>query len=781
MINFTRTPVLVTLLMGITLAAFSQQALRVPSELKGYLKESTYDKLYGSNNMSDILNSKATSEPWIAWADRDQAGIYASINGATPVERADFMEEFKILEAVREGWFRVGRQTVAGLQSVGWMRANELILHCYALQNQYAGAQKRMILTPLSEAKKAARLSDVTFTKFLRMPERGSAKHGEARRFSIFFVIKTEKDSRGTEFALLASSSSFRPSAAKNEILGWIPASALTEWNSRVGLDFASGSIASKAYGDTPIIVADSEGDAVRFHRNESVSTPMQSGTVSESPRVKITKSPFPDIRLTDESLGIHEVVAILGKGANGTVNSELSEEVKKYFDALETINLFFIIDGTMSMQPYIDVVKSLATNIAAFNTDRDKHIRMGFAVYRDFPDGEQKRLEVFQVTDELTQFQSRIAQIQCISSDRDKAEAFYQGISGGLAKSLMQPDQTNLVILLGDVGNHQTTTYNGTNYDYNGALAQLKRLNASLFVYQVATGADWSYMDFGLDAARFARDLGGGKRAIIRRNDGYELERDAADPFQPYAQIYLGDKTGRSVSTKSLENSLKDILNEYIRLREDLARKIEDAFGPGGMPPDSKWVSKVCDDMVRSGLPRSACDLLTMQNVAAKGFVSVRTQERDVRCFTPYIFFTYNEIKQMEHFMTALSRPITGDEAGKQLSQVFLQITKAISGDDDDSSFAEWTVEQVWREFFQLPCGLSFAKTRIKDLPTQLNAVCGAGSGDQLCAEIAEMQDAAKKFNQRYADWKWQPNVAVDDKFFWIPLRYFPGADAKD
>jgi hypothetical protein len=547
-------------------------------------------------------------------------------------------------------------------------------------------------------------------------------------------------------------------------------------------LDFASGSTASSAYGDTPIIVADSEGDAVRFHRNESVSTPMQSGTVSEVPRKdNITRSPFPDIRLTDESLGIHEVVAILGKGASGTVDPELSREVRKYFDALETINLFFIIDGTMSMQPYIDVVKSLASNIAAFNQDRDKAIRMGFAVYRDFPDGEQKRLEVFPITNELTQFQSRIAQIQCISSDRDKAEAFYQGISDGLEKSGMDPDQTNLVILLGDVGNHQTTTYNGTNYDYNRALAQLKRMNASLFVYQVATGADWSYMDFGLDAARFARDLGAGKRAMIRRNGGYELERDAADPFQPYAQIYLGDKTGRSVSTKSLENSLKDILNEYIRLREDLARKIATTGGAGGMPPDPKWVDKVCDDMVRSGLPRSACDLLTMQNVAAKGFVSVRTQERDVRCFTPYIFFTHDEIKQMEYFMTALSRPITGDEAGKQLSQVFLQLTKAISGDDDDSRFAEWTVEKVWREFFQLPCGLSFAKTRIKDLPTQLNAVCGAGSGDRLCAEIAEMQDAAKKFNQRYPKWKWQPNVAIDEMFYWIPLHYFPGADAKD
>jgi hypothetical protein len=75
----------------------------------------------------------------------------------------------------------------------------------------------------------------------------------------------------------------------------------------------------------------------------------------------------------------------------------------------------------------------------------------------------------------------------------------------------------------------------------------------------------------------------------------------------------------------------------------------------------------------------------------------------------------------------------------------------------------------------------LSFAKTRIKDLPTQLNAVCGAGSGDRLCAEIAEMQDAAKKFNQRYPKWKWQPNVAIDEMFYWIPLRYFPGADAKD
>ena len=777
--DMQRTSVLFTLLFCFSIATLSQ-ALRGREVLSDdYLDESTYERLYQSTNLNPILNSKETSTPWIVWADRDRAPIYSTVNGVTPLERVSFLEEFKVLEVDRAGWFRVGRQDVSGLKSVGWMRANDLILHQTALRNQYAGAQKCMILTPLSAARTAERLSDVTFTQFLQRPERGSATEGEARRFSIFFVLKKEVNERGNEFALLASSSFIRQSTAKNEILGWIPAKALTEWNSRVGLDFAAGSNASKAYGNAPIIVADNEADAQRFHRNESVSIPMQTGTISSAPRMKITSSPLPDIELTNERLRIHEVVAIIQNGESGAVDPAVNEEVSMYLESLQTINLFFVIDGTMSMQPYIGVVKALASNIAQFNQGRDYHIRMGFAVYRDFPDGAGKLLEVSEVNSDMEYFEERISQIQCYSSDRDKPEAFYYGISEGLDRSGMLPTQTNLVILLGDVGNHRSTTYQGTNYDYNRALAQLKAFDASLFVFQVAAGSDWSYMDFGIDATRFSRDLGDGKRDMVKRKDGFELELAKDDPFQPYAQVYLGDKSGGSVSTSALQSSLEALLSEYIDLRETLTDEVGGAFGVNGHRPDANWVKKLCEDMIAEGLSSAACDLLNSQEVAERGFVSVQTRDRDVRCFTPYIFFTQSEIEQMNRFMSELGRPITGAKAGEQFRKVFLNMAKAFSGDDDASRFEDWTVKRLWEEFFQLPCGLSFSKTKIKDLPTYLDAVCGAGSSDPLCLEIAEMQSAAKKFGDRYGEWQWKPNPAIKEKFYWIPLDYFPGADA--
>lgn len=780
--DFPKIFVLSALFIGIAISMSGQEeALKRREALSGYLDDDTYQRLYHSNNLNPILNSKGTSTSWVVWADRDQASIYSVINGSTPVARAEFLEEFKVLEVNREGWFRVGRQTVAGLQSVGWMRSDNLILHQNALKNQYAGAQKRMILTPLKEAKGAVRLSDVTFTSFLRMPQRASAAQGEARRFSIFFVIKKEEDDEGNEFALLASSSFIKQSTAQSDILGWIPASALTEWNSRVGLDFAAGSKASEAYGNTPIIVAEYEEDAKRFHQNQTVRNPMQTDTISSAPRMNISISPLPDIQLTNDRLGIHEVVAIMRNGQSGTVGPGPTDEVRRYLESLKTINLFFVIDGTMSMQPYIGVVKSLASNIAQFNQGRDDHIRMGFAVYRDTLDGKGKLLEPpLQVTRDMDVFQDRIAQVTCYSSDRDKPEAFYYGISEGLKQSGMLTTETNLVILIGDVGNYRTTSFEGKNFDYDRALSQLEEYNASLFVYQVSGGGHWSYMDFGLDATRFARDIGGGSHKMVRRADGFELERDPTEPFQPYAQVYLGDKSGSRVSPKALQSSLESVLTEYINLREELSAEIINTFGgTGGRAADAKWVEKLCDEMVEKGMSTAACKLLNSQDVAARGFVSVRTQDREVRCFSPYIFFTQSEIDQMNRFMADLSRPITGANAGKQFRDVFLRMAVAFSGDDDSSRFEEWTVQRLWEEFFQLPCGLSFANIRIKDLPTQLNAVCGVGSSDLLCDEIKGMQDAAEKFRDRYGDWQWEPNPAIQERFYWIPLHYFPGADA--
>ena len=212
-----------------------------------------------------------------------------------------------------------------------WIQIDNLILNSHALTNENNNPRKGMILVSvenLANNKLEDLKADMDLEKYFYLDPRLKNKSGEAKKFEIYFILKTTDSGK----ILLSSSddlTSIRDSKdeLKAAVKGWVSDDIVTPWDSKVCLEVVSQETNEYAYEDyldmngkplpIPIykfskgitnFLDDAERAAVNNDACIKLSTPRIKKPPAYMPRMPILDNYFHVSSLNGKTLTYHKV-----------------------------------------------------------------------------------------------------------------------------------------------------------------------------------------------------------------------------------------------------------------------------------------------------------------------------------------------------------------------------------------------------------------------------------------------------------------------------------------
>ena len=107
-------------------------------------------------------------------------------------------------------------------------------------------------------------------------------------------------------------------------------------------------------------------------------------------------------------------------------------------------------------MSPFVRSAKTAIDEIIKSVRVKDRqYYSVGYTIYRDYPDGKFAVVST-EPSSDFDQFSKEIEAIKCFSQAPTRAEAFYQGLIEGIkSANFTNPNAQNLLVVIGDSGNH--------------------------------------------------------------------------------------------------------------------------------------------------------------------------------------------------------------------------------------------------------------------------------------------------------------------------------------
>ncbi|MEO5366139.1 MAG: hypothetical protein H7831_07245 [Magnetococcus sp. WYHC-3] len=432
---------------------------------------------------------------------RHDAALYSDAREGRSASRLAFSQPAKVLD---EAGARVKVQTFPQGNlpgATGWVDKKDLLCGSRPLKDD-SGLERKFFIRTDTVARKddgSAPQADV-----FQEPELVECVGGNgtclpgASRFHMYFVFDERPGA-----VLLADRFHLE---AEDALLGWVRLSDGFQWNNAYGIRPSETLVGAK--GDVgSVCTYDELADAVA--RRKDRCNPVQGGAGWFKGPTRIPVLDLVDARgravsgadaVNDGKRRLFYRVAMarpglvgrdLGDGRialSGDLARRILPELSK-LKAKKRVDIFFLLDGTASMEPYIDAVRGTAghpgliheiiSSLKARPGFEETQFRFGFRVYRDpyaqvlglpgpgdgvgegFPLPEQcsftseaQRQEVFR------QFSDSLAQVKVTSDDQDDYE---ENLFGGLKQSLSEdmascPEHLKVLFIIGDHGYRAST-----------------------------------------------------------------------------------------------------------------------------------------------------------------------------------------------------------------------------------------------------------------------------------------------------------------------------------
>ena len=154
----------------------------------------------------------------------------------------------------------------------------------------------------------------------------------------------------------------------------------------------------------------------------------------------------------------------------------------------LKNVNLFLLLDATPGMEEQLPAIATTAEKLISTT-----QAKVSAACYRDAVEGAWLYMQAPE-GDDVPQWIRRLS--TDVQYDQDAAEAVYYGIQQALRSSTFQEGETNVLLLLGDAGNHAQEDITQVNPDV--LRASLSEKNVHFLAVQVRHPGGPAYEQFG-------------------------------------------------------------------------------------------------------------------------------------------------------------------------------------------------------------------------------------------------------------------------------------------
>jgi len=382
---------------------------------------------------------------------RHQAPLYPTPQAKQPQEQLEFGLSLDPLHLDTSSG-RIQVMTAAATEPLGWVESHDLLCAFSPLLNDKGIERKLFIKTPPSSEQDPQSVTAYPFPDASQCdPEQGIICK-QLSRFELYFIFAEDPTHKRY---LLAEE--YDITLGDKPLIGWVDYDKGIAWNTVLGLRPQKN-----------IVAYPSPQQA----KEQSKRIEIQGGKIWYDRSRIAERIPLLDI---DESEEFYHVAAS-GIGIQGfeIQDTQVLEQFKQ-------ADIFFLLDGTASMRPYIQSAKQAAQNIVnTLREDinfRETTFRFGFRVYRDvFADAlnplcQQGICEGMPLSnlscniskdmsyDNWQRFNSKISEVTETQDDNDD---YPEQLLAGLAQALQDiascPQRTKLLFVMGDHGDKQAS-----------------------------------------------------------------------------------------------------------------------------------------------------------------------------------------------------------------------------------------------------------------------------------------------------------------------------------
>ena len=809
--------IIVLILLTINLNAQDNEFISTPYEFRKQCKASFIAKINnGEKKVSELTfptSKKDKEDKWVVFSDRKDNEVYRRFNNTMTTNIS-----LTFLQPLYVKGYKENRLQVCSYpdgEVLGWVESNNLLLSTYSLTTEGMDhdkdltiPKKAIILTPIGSLG-----SDTVNVrknrKFYSMPGTDPRYIEDiAKQFRILFVYKEQEGS-----VLLGTSDHLTGDFEHIfGIEGWMPKVNKTDWDTRVALEPSRDAKAITAYGNNFLYGykdikklercrttsnCDLENWKMKFKVGPIDNNQMRS-PILNSPGSKLANG----IQLDDET---YQVISIEGNQNSGKKGSWNKDREKRFNDLLN-INIIFVIDATKSMKNYFESVTTSIQEIIEKNKLVKNKLKFGLILYRDYKDDKDKKyggaFEVMpllpaesanKIQQKLT---STVSKGKCNSVDQGTGsdpEALYNALINGIPQLNIMPEQSNVVVLIGDCGNYQKDK-NG--YTLDRVVETFDEYQINLISYQVKfNNQNITYKKFNRDAYNLI-DLTAKKRlfndkltAELEEGDNlkdrkwtltFNQEKDA---FQPMFGrfIYAGTNKMKTADlTRSINETVQNFNNQVKRSLKDLLKgggRLVDRGGVKVNEPSPGSINEVMRTMECT--KEEAIKILNEEDHTTELFISKKYLGKQQDAFTPVIYMTQHERENLRGSLRILNND-KKCKKNKQKKECFQNAIRdvcisIIGQGADESKVMHKSINDIWLLIFNVDFeGHKILKDRkLKDLKNVNNKVFQPFYEEFKRKANAFLKDSYYVEGDSKATRKF---TIYGEPYYWIPLADLPG-----
>ena len=731
---------------------------------------------------------------WTVYSDRENNRLKNKAGGSNNGETLDFLESLFVKD-LKDNWLHVYSKETN--REKGWIESKYLLLSRYSLKTDgnISIPRKAIILTALDDVEDGSKDDMERILKQKKWfkqpdPKKGTVI-GTPNSFSIYFIMKDQDGS------VLLSTSDILGNRAQLEssVKGWMPKSNIEKWNSRVALEPSRTIDAIDTYSD--LINGKREFHKLPGYKKLSdLTNCIKERDCHEDNVVSFRVGKIPSNRmrhpiLTSIDDNVKQIISIVKNSIELDPNQQ-----DIYKDLLEQANyksqmtnIVFAVDATSSMRPYFSAIASSINKIIDNNEQLNQHkLKFGLVVYRDYED-RNDAYSYESLSTDFKKIQKKVNNTQCFSNDVDLPEAQYNGLIKGIEKMDFDPTESNVVILIGDCGNHIPDP---KGLRLNDVVKVFHKNSINLISYQVKNNLDDSYFTFNDDAHSYitetAERIIEGLESTLKPKmipigvNSYKLDmQEGEDDFVNMFGRFIYANANSPMKTTDLEESIVKTLSEYMKTVDDNIITLNNKIGVG---PSDVITGKPTAGMIAyvrikfKCTEKEAIDFLNKTEVTTKAFVAIDYNASGFAAQVPVVFLSENEKNTLVKSLRKLNDNDCTSTADKKkcLKENLIEVCKSILGPKTSTeTIQELSMQEIWK----IIVGIDFEDKKLKNVKLidihQINNRDFREFYSKFELKSEEFCEKGYEHSNIFESRRFSLNSMY---FYWIPLEDLPGTE---
>lgn len=703
-----------------------------------------------------------TNKLWVVYSDRDDNAVYKDSQGRTQLSRSLKMNEVVVIAKIdqKTGYALVyshtggeNRLNIGDRKPIGWIRMDNLLLWKDAPCEK--GIAKKAIIC----ANTTYRQDPSTLMKCFTSPTGKVAQEEHIKNGVNFYYVMKKS---GTRY-LLAKYQHLSSDVVDMGLYGWVDENSFLPWNQRTCFE--------PAY-------------------NKKNRANLSGANVKSYSFISDKKNTYDVPLLTKEQERMSADMLrypIFDDSDNKTLHCSYFEapagweygKYKKALDSLETVikqyknaHIGIVIDGTSSMKPYFQAAKD-ALLAGCAGLDGDFKRKIDVLIYRDDKDGtyitECKTGFNDPRNRDLKTFLDNGGEYGVGSKGTDANECLYFGIKTAIEKFKYQPDESNILIVIGDCGD-------------NGRPEKIKaetlrqmivEKNINLVGIQVRNTTGTAYQDFQADMINLVYETTIERyRKKVKENktvkstsvpDGYDWNTG----YDLYVGRFRGAEAGKTFDAAKTTAVLKEIFASWTNSISQHKQQLQ------GLSLGNVSANNMNNKILIEEIGQENFNALSK----AAGFAAVpsRTQAK-IYGFDQYEYTLMMDASEYNAVLKKLKAvcdaTITGasDDARANYVVAMKALVLAMTG-GDTGEVGKMSNEDIMKMLFGINIKRPDTSKYTLDEIIDKKKV----SNDEFLDLSGKLERSYNSLNKYFRSTKYKIKVNDNNYIYWVPLDYIP------